>query len=170
MNEMGYQFLNPGKVKEAVAIFKLNTQAFPKSSNVYDSYGKALMALGNKTEAIENYKKSVKLNPGNQGGIKILNDNGIKTDDLMKKVPVEYLKLLEGEYVNVDNKEHKIKVERTAGILYGSDSGYRFKILPVGDDGEFINPDDGASLIFDTKNKSAVNMVLVGRLKFKKVK
>ena len=33
------------------------------------------MALGNKTEALENHKKSVKLNPGNEGGIKILKAN-----------------------------------------------------------------------------------------------
>jgi hypothetical protein len=36
MNRTGYELLQAGKVKEA-AIFKINTQAFPKSSNVYDS-------------------------------------------------------------------------------------------------------------------------------------
>ena len=169
MNKTGYDLLQAGKVKEAAAIFKLNTQAFPKSSNVYDSYGEALMALGNKTEAIESYKQSVKLNPGNQGGIKILKDNGIKTDDLVKKVPFEYLKLLEGEYQGVDNKEWKIKFDVTEGILYGNDRGYRYKVLPVGGDGEFVNPDDGASLVFDTKDKNAITMVLFGRVKFKKV-
>jgi tetratricopeptide (TPR) repeat protein len=168
MNRTGYEFLQSGKAKEAAEIFKLNTQAFPKSSNVYDSYGEALMALGNKTEALENYKKSVKLNPGNEGGIKILKDNGIKTDDLIKKVPVEYLRLLEGEYLNADNKEWKIKFEITEGILYGNDRGYRYKVLPVGE-GEFVNPDDGASLVFDTKNKKAITMVLFGKVKFKKV-
>ena len=169
MNLTGYQFLQSGKVKEAAAIFKLNTQAFPKSSNVYDSYGEALMVLGNKTEAIENYKQSVRLNPGNEGGIKILKDNGIKTDDLIKKVPIEYLKLLEGEYLNVDNKEWKIKFDVTEGILYGNDRGYRYKVLPVAGEGEFVNPDDGASLVFDTKDKNAITMVLFGRVKFKKV-
>jgi CubicO group peptidase (beta-lactamase class C family) len=168
MNRTGYEFLQSGKVKEAVAVFKLNTIAFPKSSNVYDSYGEALMALGNKTEALENYKRSVKLNPGNEGGIKILKDNGVKTDDLIKKIPIESLKLLEGEYLNVDNKEWKIKFEITDGILYGNDRGYRYKVLPVGE-GEFVNPDDGASLVFDTKNKKAITMVLFGRMKFKKV-
>lgn len=168
MNGTGYEFLQSGKVKEAAEIFKLNTKAFPKSANVFDSYGEALMALGNKTEAIENYKKSVKLNPGNENGIKILKDNGIKTDDLIKKVPVEYLKLLEGEYLNVDNKEWKIKFEIREGILYGNDRGYRYKVLPVGE-GEFVNPDDGASLVFDTKDKNAITMVLFGRAKFKKV-
>lgn len=168
MNGTGYEFLQSGKVKAAAAIFKINTQAFPKSANAFDSYGEALMALGNKTEAIENYKQSVKLNPGNEKGIKILKDNGIKTDDLIMKVPIDYLKLLEGEYQNVDNKEWKIKFEVTEGILYGNDRGYRFKVLPVGE-GEFVNPDDGASLVFDTKDKNAITMVLLGRARFRKI-
>jgi len=168
MNQTGYEFLQADKVNEAAAIFKLNTKAFPKSSNVYDSYGEVLMALGNKTEALENYKTSVKLNPGNESGIKILKDNGIKTDDLIKKVPIEYLKLLEGEYLNADNKEWKIIFEVTEGILYGNDRGYRYRVLPVGE-GEFVNPDDGASLVFDTKDKNAITMVLFGTARFKKV-
>jgi CubicO group peptidase (beta-lactamase class C family) len=169
MNLTGYQFLESGKAKEAAAIFLLNTQAFPKSSNVYDSYGEALMALGNKTEALENYKQSVKLNPGNEGGIKVLNANGIKKDDLIKKVPIEYLKLLEGEYLNVDNKEWKIKFEIAEGILYGNDRGYRYKVLPVEGEGAFVNPDDGALLVFDTKDKNVITMILSGRAKFNKV-
>ena len=126
------------------------------------------MALGSKTAAIENYKQSVKFNPGNENGIKILKDNGIKTDDLIRKVPIEYLKLLEGEYLSVDNKEWKIKFDVVEGVLYGSDRGYRYKVLPVGE-GEFVNPDDGASLVFDTKDKNAISMVLFGRVRFKKV-
>jgi CubicO group peptidase (beta-lactamase class C family) len=168
MNQTGYEFLQSGKMKEAAAIFKLNTEEFPKSSNVYDSYGEALMTLGNKKEAIENYKKSVRLNPGNENGIKILKDNGIKTDDLIRKVPVAYLKLLEGEYMNIDNNEWKIKFDVTEGVLYGNDRGYRYKILPVGE-GEFVNPDDGASLVFDTKDKNAITMTLFGKLRFRKV-
>ncbi len=169
MNMTGYQFLQAGKVAEAVAIFKLNTQAFPKSWNVYDSYGEALMVQGNKTEALENYKQSVKLNPGNVNGIKILKDNGIKTDDLIKKIPIEYLKLLEGEYLNADNKEWKIKFNVAEGILHADDRGNKYKALPVGGEGEFVNSDDGASLVFDTKNKNAITLVLFGKAKFKKV-
>ena len=33
--------------------------------------------------------------------------------------------------------------------------------------GEFVNPDDGASLVFDTKDKNAITMMLFGRVKFK---
>jgi CubicO group peptidase (beta-lactamase class C family) len=168
MNSTGYEFLQSRKMKEAAAIFKLNTEAFPTSSNVYDSYGEALMAVGNKTAAIENYKQSVKLNPGNENAIKILKDNGVNTDDLIKKVPIEYLKLLTGEYQNIENQDWKISFEIAEGILYGNDRGYRYKILPVGEEA-FVNPDDGASLVFDTKNKNAITMVLFKRTKFKKI-
>jgi CubicO group peptidase (beta-lactamase class C family) len=168
MNTLGYGFLETGNLNEAAAFFKLNIQAFPKSFNVYDSYGEALLALGNKTEALDNYKKSVRLNPGNENGIKILKAHGVGVDDLITKVPVEYLKRIEGEYVSIENKEWKIKFEIADGILYGNDRGYRYKVLPIGE-GEFVNPDDGASLVFDTKNKKAITMVLFGRVKFKKV-
>jgi hypothetical protein len=79
------------------------------------------------------------------------------------------LKLLEGEYSNVDNKEWKIKFNVAEGILHGNDRGYRYRVLPVGGDGEFVNPDDGASLVFDTKDKNAITMVLFGTAKFRKV-
>ena len=92
-----------------------------------------------------------------------------KTDDLIKKVPIEYLRRLEGEYLNAENKEWKITFDVAEGILYGNDRGYRYKVLPVGGEGEFVNPDDGASLVFDTKDKKSITMVLFGRVKFKKV-
>jgi hypothetical protein len=89
---------------------------------------------------------------------------------LIKKVPIEYLKLLEGEYVNVDNKEWKIKFDVAEGILYGTHNhtNYIHKVLPVSE-GEFVNADDGASLVFDTKDKNAITMIIFGSAKFKKV-
>jgi hypothetical protein len=151
----------------------LNVEAFPNSFNVYDSYGEAILVLGDTTQAIENYKKSVKLNPGNENGIKVLKDLGINTDDLIKKVSIEYLKLLVGEYLvinppNVKDKDWKIKFEEVEGVLYGNDRGYRYKLIPVSDN-EFINPDDGASLVFDTKDKNAITLMLFRKFKFKKV-
>jgi CubicO group peptidase (beta-lactamase class C family) len=166
MNGVGYQFLQTGKAKEAAAIFKLNVEAFPKSFNVYDSYGEALLALGEKTESIVNYKKSLQLNPGSESGIKVLKELGEYSDTLIKKVPVEHLKLLEGDYVTTDgNWTIQFKEER--GVLFGNDKGYRYKLVPIGDN-EFVNPDDGASLVFDTKDKKEITLLLFGR-KFKKV-
>ncbi|MEO5930478.1 MAG: FKBP-type peptidyl-prolyl cis-trans isomerase, partial [Candidatus Kapaibacterium sp.] len=65
MNALGYKLLNAQKIKEAIAVLRLNAEAFPKSANVYDSLGEACMAGGNTKLATVNYKKSLELNPQN---------------------------------------------------------------------------------------------------------
>jgi CubicO group peptidase (beta-lactamase class C family) len=72
MNGVGYQLLGMKKAKEAIEIFKLNVEAFPQSSNVYDSLGEAYMINGDKELAIKNYEKSIELNPQNTNGIETL--------------------------------------------------------------------------------------------------
>jgi len=170
MNLSGYKLLQSGRAKEAASIFKLNMEAFPNSFNTYDSYAESLMVLGDTTQSIENYKKSVQLNPGNENGIHILKGLGVDTKDLIKKVPIEHLQLLAGAYRAIDqNRDWKIVMEEVDGQLFGNDGGYRYKLNPVGDD-RFINPDDGATVVFDTKDKSAISFVIFGRVKFKKVR
>ncbi|WP_303282129.1 serine hydrolase [Flavivirga amylovorans] len=88
MNGIGYQLMGSGKVDEAVKVFKLNVEAFPKSSNVYDSYGEALMNSGKNDLAIENYKKSVEINPNNLAGIEALKKLGADVSDIEKEVVV----------------------------------------------------------------------------------
>jgi hypothetical protein len=68
MNGLGYARLSRGRVKEALAAFRLNIEAFPESFNVYDSYGEALMADGQYERALDNYARSVELNPSNSNG------------------------------------------------------------------------------------------------------
>jgi CubicO group peptidase (beta-lactamase class C family) len=72
MNALGYQFLQSGKLNEAIAVFKLNVAEFPESSNVYDSLGEAYMEAGNKELAILNYKRSVEMDPKNENGKEML--------------------------------------------------------------------------------------------------
>jgi tetratricopeptide (TPR) repeat protein len=79
MNKVGYQLLNAGKNKEAIAVFKINVEAFPKSGNVYDSLGEAYLGEaylkdGDKKLTILNYKKSVQLDPKNANGKKVLEE------------------------------------------------------------------------------------------------
>jgi len=50
---------------EKLEIFKLNVGSFPSSDNVYDSLAEAYMKNGAKGLAINNYEKSLKLNPNN---------------------------------------------------------------------------------------------------------
>lgn len=72
MNNAGYQLLQKGKKKEAIEMFKINVEAFPKTGNVYDSLGEAYLADGDKNLAIINYKKSIELDPSNESGKKAL--------------------------------------------------------------------------------------------------
>jgi CubicO group peptidase (beta-lactamase class C family) len=72
INQLGYTLMQSGKVREAIEVFKLNVEAFPKSWNVYDSLGEAYMNEGQKELAIENYEKTVKMNPANSGGVEAL--------------------------------------------------------------------------------------------------
>jgi tetratricopeptide (TPR) repeat protein len=74
INNIGYQLLGSGKKKEAIEVFKINVETFPKSGNAYDSLGEAYLADGEKELAIANYSKSVELDPTNENGKKILNE------------------------------------------------------------------------------------------------
>ena len=71
-NATGYSFLRDKKLKEAIEVFKLNVKMYPKAWNTYDSLGEGYAAMGDKNLAIENYEKSIKLNPENKTGIEIL--------------------------------------------------------------------------------------------------
>jgi len=68
VNRMGYRILNSRSETErvnALDFFLLNTRNYPSSYNAFDSLAEAYARLGNKDEAIKNYRKSLGLNPGN---------------------------------------------------------------------------------------------------------
>ena len=89
LNRLGYSYLGEEEIEKAIAVFKINVEAYPTSSNVYDSYGEALMKKGDKEKAIANYMKSVELNPGNSNGIDMLKKLGVDTESLVKEVIVK---------------------------------------------------------------------------------
>lgn len=68
VNECGYQQMNFNHMEEAIGLFKQNIKDHPGSFNAYDSMGEAYMKMGEKKLAIENYEKSIQLNPGNENG------------------------------------------------------------------------------------------------------
>jgi predicted alpha/beta superfamily hydrolase len=72
INELAYQLLQEKKLQDALAFFKLNTELYPKSANVYDGYGECLLALGKEKEGFAAYKKSLELNPNNSNAESVL--------------------------------------------------------------------------------------------------
>ncbi len=72
LNILGYQLMGQEKLQAALCIFKLNTEFYPGSANVYDSYGEALEKSGDKKGAIKQYEKALEINPGMQNAIQML--------------------------------------------------------------------------------------------------
>jgi len=72
LNNLGYELIRAKKFKQAIRILQLNVEAYPQSSNVYDSLGEAYMDDSNKPLAIANYRKSLELNPKNRGAVVML--------------------------------------------------------------------------------------------------
>ncbi|MFK7734876.1 MAG: serine hydrolase [Pirellulaceae bacterium] len=73
-NNAGYALLQAGRTSDAIAIFRLNVEMFPRSWNAYDSLADGLSTVAKIPEAIANYEKSLQLNPNNAAGRKRLTE------------------------------------------------------------------------------------------------
>jgi CubicO group peptidase (beta-lactamase class C family) len=65
LNALGYEALRSGRTEDAIRLFERNVREFPESSNVYDSLAEAYATAGKKDLAIQNYEKSLQLDPKN---------------------------------------------------------------------------------------------------------
>ena len=74
LNSFAYELMAQEKYEDALKLFKLNTELYPKGFNTYDSYGECLLKLGNKENAIKAYEKSLGLNPNNDNAKRVLSE------------------------------------------------------------------------------------------------
>jgi peptidylprolyl isomerase len=72
INGLGYARLGKQKLAEAIAVFRWNVELFPGSANVYDSLGEAYAKDGRQELAIQNYERSLAINPKNANAEKKL--------------------------------------------------------------------------------------------------
>ena len=63
INTLGYRLLDSNRAA-AIAVFRINTRAFPKSANTWDSLGEALIVDGQREAGIAAYRKALELSPG----------------------------------------------------------------------------------------------------------
>lgn len=61
VNVIGYEHMQAGDRKGAVQILKLNAEAYPNSTNVYDSLSDAYLADGQKDLALVNVKRALEM-------------------------------------------------------------------------------------------------------------
>jgi fermentation-respiration switch protein FrsA (DUF1100 family) len=64
LNYLGYDLLDKKQIDEAISVFQLNAEQFPSSFDVFDSLGDGYVAAGRDSEAIQSYRKSLALFPG----------------------------------------------------------------------------------------------------------
>lgn len=72
INRLGYELMGEGKMAEALAVFRLYVETHADDWNAHDSLGEAYMNSGEADLAIQSYEKSMKLNPDNANGAKML--------------------------------------------------------------------------------------------------
>jgi hypothetical protein len=63
MNYAGYRMLQGGRTAEAVALFKMNADAYPQSANCWDSLAEAYMANGDNELALQCVEKLIETLP-----------------------------------------------------------------------------------------------------------
>ncbi|WP_250255545.1 serine hydrolase [Chryseobacterium sp. Marseille-Q3244] len=81
LNDIGYILLRNSRIDEAVKVFALNAKENPQSANAFDSLGEGYFSAKNYVLALENYKKSLAINPENTNAVNMIR----KIEDVMKK-------------------------------------------------------------------------------------
>jgi tetratricopeptide (TPR) repeat protein len=60
-NQLGYQLLQDGNPKDAIAVFQLNVEAYPQSANACDSLSDGYVAIGDNAAAVKYARKALEL-------------------------------------------------------------------------------------------------------------
>jgi tetratricopeptide (TPR) repeat protein len=71
------ELIDEGHFPEGVTLLQLNVQIHPDSSDAYASLGRAYMKSGQRQLAIDNYKRSMELDPANDEAEKFLKESGV---------------------------------------------------------------------------------------------
>lgn len=158
INNLGYLFLEGDKREAAIAVFKMNADAFPNSSNVYDSYGEALMKDGQTEAAIENYQRSLELNPANNNAVEMLTKMGAKPE--LKEVVIDESVL--ATYIGTYQIQpgFEIVITQDGKHLFGQATGQgKFELFPTSDT-EFYLKVVEAQIKFQVEEGAVKSLIL----------
>lgn len=165
INGIGYRYLGEKKLKEALAIFKLNMEKFPSSSNVYDSYAEALMEQGKTKQSIKYYQKSLELNPGNENAVQKLKQMGVTAERKEFQVKPEILQSYVGSYNLFPGFNVDITVEGSQIFLQATGQP-KFEIYPTSNTSfylkvveakvDFSKDSDGNTMLHLTQNGQTI--------------
>ncbi|MFI5355871.1 MAG: FKBP-type peptidyl-prolyl cis-trans isomerase [Opitutales bacterium] len=72
LNALGYHYLQHDQLPVALAVFQIYVGLFPKSGNAHDSLGEAWLKNGQKDQALQEYRESLRLDPTNDNAVKVI--------------------------------------------------------------------------------------------------
>lgn len=65
LNGWGYMLLEQQRIEDALRVFSENAAYYPDNAYAYDALGEAWLAAGQREEAVQNYRRSLELDPEN---------------------------------------------------------------------------------------------------------
>jgi len=155
LQTLGYQLVEMKRLKDAVEIFKLNVEMFPKSSNAYDSLGETYLELGVKDLALSSYKKAVELNPANANAVRIVN----KLEGKTAKVDPSVFDAYVGDYEL--NPAFVLSISKEGDKLFVQRVGQPKMDVEAVSETQFSVPQVKASLTFERDSTGKVTGLLL---------
>jgi tetratricopeptide (TPR) repeat protein len=78
VNALGYRLAGDGHAERAIQAFRINTRAYPRSANTFDSLGEALLGSGYRDAAIAAYRQALEVEPGFPPSARALQQLGVR--------------------------------------------------------------------------------------------
>lgn len=153
LNRLGYHYLRQGDVTTAIRVFELNVEMFPNAFNPWDSLAEAYLEADRPERAIEYYRKSLELNPGNENAKRMLRERlGVEWDAEVVDLPTDVLERYVGRYDLMPGVEMEITLE--GGALHARASGQPKVALLARSETEFIPEGVNARIVFESSGDS----------------
>ncbi|HKS40954.1 MAG TPA: serine hydrolase [Blastocatellia bacterium] len=157
LNTLGYQLLGMKRTKDAIEIFKLNVEMFPKSGNPYDSLGETYLADDQKDLALANYKKAVELDPTNANALQIVR----RLEGKESKVDASGFDAYVGEYQVTPALI--LTISREGDKLFGQMTGQGKLEVEAVSDTQFTIPQVKANISFEKDSAGKVIGLLLSQ-------
>lgn len=128
--ELGYRLTEKERFNDAVEVFMVAQEKYPKSSIIQSELGFAYKKKGEKDLAIQHYKKSLEINPGNQDAIADLKELGVNYEEKTIKLSAKLLDTYVGEYEAGPGMI--LYVTREGDKLFGQPTGEsKLQLIPM---------------------------------------
>lgn len=157
LNTLGYQLLGLKRAKDAIEIFKLNVEMFPKSGNAHDSLGETYLADGQKDLALAIYKQAVELDPANANAALIVR----RLEGKETKVDASGFDAYVGDYEVTPALT--LTISKEGDKLFGQLTGQRKFAFEAVSDTQFTIPEVKANITFEKDSSGKVIGLLLSQ-------